>query len=115
MVNDERGAVLRKDVFEEPVKKYIPVRLLHRFSVIPRRGTNKTMIGSLVSPIEESASETVLQTAKRFDTRHDLCHRDPLAEILKQPSENDSKPIDANMILTSWFRARDRISVRSEA
>ena len=84
MVDNQRGAVLREDVFKEPMEKYVRVILAHRFGVIPGRGTNKTVIGSLVSPIKKSASETVFQTAKRFDTHYDVGHSDPLAEGSKQ-------------------------------
>jgi hypothetical protein len=83
-VYDERGAVFGKDIFEEPVEKYISVRFLHYFAVIPWRGTNKTMICPLFSSVEEGAAIPVLQAAQRFDTFHDIFHGNPFAEILKQ-------------------------------
>ena len=84
MVDNQRGAVLREDVFKEPMEKYVRITLARRFRVIPGSGTNKAVIGSLVSPIKKNVSETVFQTAKRFDTRHDVCHGDPLAEVFKE-------------------------------
>lgn len=60
MMDDERGAVLGKDVFKEPMEKYISVRFLHRFAVIPWRGTNKTVIGPLIPPVEEEVAVTFL-------------------------------------------------------
>ena len=85
MVYDKRGAVFRKDIFKEPVEKYISVRFLHRFTVIPGRRTNKTVICSLISSVEEGAAVPVFQAAQRFDTFYDIFHGNPLAEILKQP------------------------------
>ena len=85
MVDDERGAVFGEDVLKEPVEKDISVHFLHRFAIIPGRGPDKTVIRPLVPPVEEVASEPVLQATERFDTLHDVCHGDPFAEILKQP------------------------------
>ncbi|MDP2971408.1 MAG: hypothetical protein Q8P64_19710 [Deltaproteobacteria bacterium] len=51
MVNDEGGAVLRENIFKEPVEEYIPVHLLHRFTIIPWRGPDKTVIRPLISPV----------------------------------------------------------------
>ena len=76
--------MLREDVFKEPMEKYVRIALAHRFRVVPGRGTNKAVIGSLVSPIKKNVSETVFQTAKRFDTRYDVGHGDPLAEVFKE-------------------------------
>jgi len=61
MVYDEGGTALRKDVFKEPEEKYVSVRFLHRFTVIPGRGTNKTVICPFISPVEEGAAVPVLQ------------------------------------------------------
>ena len=83
MVDNQRGAVLREDVFKEPMEKYVRVTLAYRFRIIPGRGTNKAVIGSLVSPIKKNASEPVFQTPKRFNTPDDICHGDPLAEVFK--------------------------------
>jgi hypothetical protein len=83
-VYDEGGAVFGKDIFEETVEKYISVRFLHRFTIIPGRGTNKTMICPLISSIEEGTSVPVLQATQRFDTFHDIFHGNPFAEIVKQ-------------------------------
>jgi len=84
-VYDEGGTVFGEDIFKEPVEKYISVRFLHRFAVIPGCGTNKTVICTFVSSIEEGAAVPVFQTAQRFDTFHDIFHGNSLAEILKQP------------------------------
>ena len=85
MVYDERGTVFRKDIFEEPEEKYVSVRFLHRFTVIPGCGTNKTVICTFVSSVEEGAAVPVFQAAQRFDTFYDIFHGNPFAEILKQP------------------------------
>ena len=84
MVYDKRGAVFRKDIFKEPVEKYISVRFLHRFTVIPGRGANKTVIGPFISSVEEGAAVSILQAAQRFDTFHNIHHSDSFAEILEQ-------------------------------
>src|SRR4030042_3120162 len=59
VVYDERGTVFGEDIFKEPVEKYISVRFLHRFAVIPGCGTNKTVICTFVSSIEEGAAVPV--------------------------------------------------------
>ena len=43
------------------------------------------MIGPFFPAVEEVGFEAVLQTAKRFDARHDLRQGDPFTEVLKQP------------------------------
>jgi hypothetical protein len=60
VVNDERGAVIRENIFEEPMEKYISVHLLQDFTVIPGRWPNESMIRPFVSPVKEVAPETVL-------------------------------------------------------
>ena len=84
-MDDEGGAVLRENIFKEPVEEYIPVHLLHRFTIIPWRRPDKTVIRPLISPVKEAVSEPVFEAAQRFNTLHDICEGDPLAEILKQP------------------------------
>jgi hypothetical protein len=84
VVYDERGTVFRKDIFEEPEEKYVSVRFLHRFTVIPGRGTNKTVICSLIPSVEKGAAVPVLQAAQRFDTFQDIFYGNPFAEILKE-------------------------------
>jgi len=84
MVDDERDAMFREDVFKETVEKYISIYFLQRFTIIPGRRANKPVIGPLLSPVEKVAPEPVLQAAQRFDTLYDICHGDPLTEILKQ-------------------------------
>lgn len=85
MVDDQRGAVLRENIFKEPVEKYIPVHLLHRFPIIPGRRPDKPVIRSLISPVEEVISEPVFEVTQRFNTLHNIREGDPLTEILKQP------------------------------
>jgi len=85
MVGDERGAVFGKDIFKEPVEKYISVRFLHRFAVVPGSGTNKTVVRPFISSVEEGAAVPVFQAAQRFDTCYDIFHGHPFAEISKQP------------------------------
>ena len=85
MVYDERGAVFGEDVFEKPVEKYVSVHFLHCCTIIPGRRADKTVVRPLISPVEEVASGSVLQTTQRFDALHDICHCDPFAEMLKQP------------------------------
>ena len=85
VVYDERGAVFGKDIFKEPEEKYVTVRFLHRFTVIPGRGTYKTVICALISSVEEGAAVPVLQATQRFDAFHDIVYGNPFAEILKQP------------------------------
>ena len=85
MVYDERGTVFREDIFKEPMEKYVRVHFLHRFTIIPGRRANEAVIRPLISPIEEVASEPVLQAAQRFDTFNDILYGDPFAEILKHP------------------------------
>jgi hypothetical protein len=53
--------VFGKDIFKEPVEKYVSVRFLHRFAIIPWRGANKTVIGPFVSSVEQGAAVPVLQ------------------------------------------------------
>ena len=84
MVYDERGAVLGKDVFEESVEKYIPVRFLHRLAVIPRRRTNKPVIRSLIPSVEEGVAVAALQATERFDAFHNVFYGDPFGEVVKQ-------------------------------
>ncbi len=60
MVDDERGAVFREDIFKKAVEKYISIRVLHRLAVIPGCGANKTMICSLIPPIEHMVSISFL-------------------------------------------------------
>ena len=57
VMDDERGAVLGEDVFEEPVKEQGCVHFPHRFRVVPGRRVNETVIRPLISPIEEVAPE----------------------------------------------------------
>jgi len=85
MVDDQRGAVLRENIFKEPVEKYIPVHLLHRFTIIPGRRPDKPVIRSLISPVEEVISEPVFEVSKRFNALHDICEGNPFAKTLKQP------------------------------
>lgn len=85
MVYDEWSAVFRKDIFKEAMEKYISIRFLHRFAIVPGCGTNKTMIGPFVSSVEEGATVAVFQATQCFDTFHDILHGNPFAEILKQP------------------------------
>ncbi len=82
---DERSTVLRENVFEQSVKKYISVHLHHRFTIVPWRWPDKTVIRSLVSAVEKMVAESIFQTAQRIDTLYDVFHCDPFAEILKQP------------------------------
>jgi len=84
VVDNKRGAVLREDVFKEPMEKYVRIILAYRLGVIPGRGTNEAVIGSLVSPIKKNASEPVFQTPKRFNTPDDIGHGDPFAEVFKE-------------------------------
>jgi hypothetical protein len=84
VVYDERGAVFGKDIFEEPVEKYISVHLLHRFTVIPGSGSDKTVICPLISSVKEGISVPVFQTTQRFNTFHDVFHGNPFTEIVKQ-------------------------------
>ena len=60
VVHDERGAVFGEDVFKKPVEKYVSVRFLQCFTIIPGRRANKTVIRPLISPVEEVASKPVL-------------------------------------------------------
>jgi hypothetical protein len=83
VVDDERGAVIRENIFEEPMEKYISVHLLQDFTVIPGRWPNKSMIRPFVSPVEEVASELILQTAQCLNTPHDICESNPFTEIVK--------------------------------
>lgn len=85
VVYDEGGAVFGENVFKEPVEKYISVYFLQHFTIIPGSRANKTVVRPLISPVEEVVLEPVFQAAKRFDTLHNICHGNPLAEILKQP------------------------------
>ena len=72
VVDDVGGAVLRENIFKEPVEKYIPVHLLHRFTIIPGRRPDKPVIRSLISPVEEVISEPVFEVTQRFNTLHDI-------------------------------------------
>jgi len=85
MVYDEGSAVFGKDIIKKPVKKYIPVHFHHCFAIIPGRRANETVIRPFISPIQKLASEPILQTTERFDTFHNIFHRDSFAEILKHP------------------------------
>ena len=85
VVDDQRGAVLRENIFKEPVEEYIPVHLLHRFTILPWRRPDKTVIRPLTSPVKEVASEAVFEVSKRFNALHDIRQGDPFAKILKQP------------------------------
>jgi len=60
MVYDERGTMFGEDVFKEPVEEYISIHFHHRFTIIPGRRTNKTVIRPLLSPVEEVVSKPVL-------------------------------------------------------
>jgi len=60
MVYDKRGTMFRENILKEPVKKYIPVYLLERFAIIPRRWTNETVIRSLISSVEKVSVEPIL-------------------------------------------------------
>ena len=84
-MNDEGNAVLGNNVFKKSVEKYIPIYFLKRFTVIPGRGPNETVIRSLVAAVEEVVFELVLQPAQRFDGHHDIRYGDAFAEILEQP------------------------------
>ncbi len=84
-MNDEGNAVLGNNVFEKSVEKYIPIYFLKRFTIIPGRGPNETVIRSLVAAVEEVVFELVLQSAQRFDGLHDIRYGDAFAEILEQP------------------------------
>jgi len=83
-VDDEWGAVFRKNIFKEAVEKNISVHFLHHFTLIPGRRSNKTVIRSLISTVEEVVTESVLQATQRLDALDNICHCDPLAQILKQ-------------------------------
>lgn len=82
---DERGAVFGENIFKEPVKKYVSVYFLERFTIIPWRGANKPVIRPLISPIQKVPSKPILQAAERFDTFHNIFHSDAFTEILEQP------------------------------
>jgi hypothetical protein len=84
MVYDEGSAVFGKDIFEEPVEKYISIYFLKRFTVIPGRWTDKTVICPLISSVKKGGSVPVLQTTQRFDTFHNIFHGNPFTEIVKQ-------------------------------
>ena len=84
-MDNEGGAVFGEDIFIKPEEKYVSVRFLQRFAVIPRRRTDKAVICSLIPPVEKGAAVAVLQTTQDLDTFHDVFHGDPFAEILKQP------------------------------
>jgi hypothetical protein len=72
MMYDKRGAVFGENIFKEPVKKYVSVYFLERFTIIPRRGANKTVIRPLISPIQKVPPKPILQAAKRCDTFYDI-------------------------------------------
>lgn len=59
-MNDERGAVIRENIFVEPVEEYVSVHFLQGFTVIPRRWPNESMIRPFVPAVEEVASESIL-------------------------------------------------------
>ena len=84
MVDDERGTVIGKDIFEDAVEKYVSVYFLHCFAIIPGRGADKTVVRPFISSVEEVTSEPVFQTSQRFHALHDICEGDPFAEIAKQ-------------------------------
>ena len=84
MVDDERGAVIREDVLEEPVKKDRAIQFLQCLSVIPGGRADEPVIGPFIPPVEEVVFEPVLETTKRFNARHDLPQGDPFAEVSKQ-------------------------------
>jgi len=75
--------MLGEDILKESVKKNIPIYLLHGLPIIPGCWSYKSMIGSLISPIEEIISELLFKTAEYFNTFHDLFKSDPFAEISK--------------------------------
>ena len=83
-MNDERGTVFGKDVFKEPVKKNGRIHFPQRFTIVPGRRVDETVIGPLISPVKEVVSEAVLQVTQCFDTLQDVCDRDPFAEIVEQ-------------------------------
>ncbi len=92
MMDDERGTVFGKDIFEESIEKYIRVGFLHGFTIIPGGGVDKTVVRPFVSPVEKVVSETILQTAERFDALHDIRQGDALAKIMEQTIAEGFKP-----------------------
>jgi len=60
MVYDERGTMFGEDVFKEPVEKNISVHFQNRFTIIPGRRTNKTVIRPLLSPVKKGAPKAIL-------------------------------------------------------
>ena len=83
-MDDERSTVFGKDVFKKAIKEDISVYFLERFAVVPWGRANETVDRPLISPVKEMTPKIILQTTKCFDTRHNICHRDPFAEILQQ-------------------------------
>jgi hypothetical protein len=72
VVYNKGGTVFGKDVFIEPVKKYISVYFHQRLTIIPRCWPNKTMICPFLSSVEKVASKLILQAAQRFHTLQDI-------------------------------------------
>jgi len=62
VVNDEGDAVFGEDVLKKSVEKYIPIYFLKRFTIIPGRGPNETVIRALIAPVEEMVLELILQS-----------------------------------------------------
>ena len=83
-MDDEGSAVLREDVFIEPVEEDICICFPHCIAVIPGRRADKAMIRPFIPAIEQGASEGVLQTAKCLYAFHDICYGDSFTEIVKQ-------------------------------
>ena len=85
MMDDERRAVFREDVFVPSMEKDVTVHFSHRFRIVPGRGPNEPMVRPFITPVEEVVSKSVLELPQRFDARHDIGHGDAFAEVLKQP------------------------------